>query len=1423
MALQHLRSSTADKRPTPAAMAEGQLALNSAAVSPGLFFKNASGALVKVGPVHVGTTAPNATPASGGEAGNSVGEQWLDTSGTNPVLKIWDGSGWASEAGEFVNASGDTMTGALVMDNQQQVRFRETTANGTNYIAIQAPASVAADRTLTLPDVDGTLVSSGDTGTVTSTMIANGTIVDADISASAAIVDTKLATISTAGKVSNSATTATNANTASAIVARDGSGNFSAGTITAALTGNASTATTLQTGRTISLTGDVTYTSGTFDGSGNVTGTATLANSGVSSGTYKSVTVDAKGRVTAGTNPTTLAGYGITDAAPLASPALTGTPTAPTAAAGTNTTQIATTAFVTAATDAARQGLSVKQSCRVATTANITLSGTQAIDGVAIAAGNRVLVKNQTTASQNGLYVVAAGAWARATDFDADADVTDGAFVFIEEGTANADSGWVLTTDGAIVIGTTSLAFAQFSGAGQIDAGSGLTKTGNTINAVGTAGRIVANADSIDLAAAGDPGTYRSVTTDAYGRVTSGSNPTTFSGYGISDTSENLAAAITDETGSGSLVFATSPTLVTPVLGVATGTSFNSITGLSSSNPTALGAVAVGTGTTTARADHVHPTTGLGLTSGTLAQFAATTSSQLAGVISDETGSGALVFAASPTLSGTPLSTTAAADTSTTQIATTAFVLGQASAVNPLVNGTAAVGTSLRYSRQDHVHPTDTTRAATGQTMHVGTTALAINRASAAQTLTGVSIDGNAATVTTNANLTGDVTSVGNATSIAAGVIVNADINASAEIVDTKLATITTAGKVSNSATTATNANTASAIVARDGSGNFSAGTITAALTGAASANVLKAGDTMTGVLAVTAGTAALPAITPSGDPNTGIYSPGADQVAISTNGTGRLFIDSTGNIGVNVSSPTQARLVVASSAGANTAFFTDGTNSSIKFLHGGGGAIITTESGQYLGFGTSDTERMRITSAGLLGLGTSSPQAILSITPSASLSTTWDNWAGDAITFDAVNSTAGTGNYGPGISWKRNGPGVTRAAAISSVQTDADADVLGLAFFTHGSTDNTQPIVERLRITGAGNVGIGTTSPLFPLDVNGVIYTRGRGSTFGVLFDDWRIYNSTAPGALVFDNGSERARIDSSGRLLVGTSTARAYSVTPQIQLEGSAAADTALSISRISTNSAACRLILAKARGTVGTPTIVSSGDLIGSIAFEAYDGTSHIEAGTIRCEVDGTPGANDMPGRLVFSTTADGASSPTERMRIASGGSIILGGGSPSANTTLTVYPNDSNGAALADWNRADTANTSTAARFRNNATTVGSISYTNTATAYNTSSDYRLKDNVVPLTGAANRLNQLQVHRFNFIADPDKTFDGFIAHEAQAVVPECVTGTKDEVDEDGNPVYQGIDQSKLVPLLTAALQEAIGRIETLEAEVAALKGV
>lgn len=186
-----------------------------------------------------------------------------------------------------------------------------------------------------------------------------------------------------------------------------------------------------------------------------------------------------------------------------------GTVSATTQAAGTSNTTVATTAFVmgqgfltsssrlnnltaagadysmggfkltnladpVSAQDAATKnyvdnmaaGLDFKPSCRVATTANITLSGTQTIDGVTVSAGDRVLVKNQATASQNGIYVVSASTWTRSTDADGATEVTANAFVFIEEGTTNADTAWVLTTNQPITLGTTSLTWSQFSGGG---------------------------------------------------------------------------------------------------------------------------------------------------------------------------------------------------------------------------------------------------------------------------------------------------------------------------------------------------------------------------------------------------------------------------------------------------------------------------------------------------------------------------------------------------------------------------------------------------------------------------------------------------------------------------------------------------------------------------------------------------------------------------------------------------------------------------------------------------------------------------------------------------------------------------------------------------------------------------------------------
>ena len=171
--------------------------------------------------------------------------------------------------------------------------------------------------------------------------------------------------------------------------------------------------------------------------------------------------------------------------------------------------------------DSVANGLDVKASVRVATTANLgatysnsapstlTNSGAQAaiaIDGVTLVANDRVLVKNQTAGAQNGFYkvtTVGSGSanWVltRTPDADAASELTAGAFTFAEEGTANGDNGYVLSTNGAITLGTTAITFEQFSGAGQITAGNGLTKNGNTIDAVGTANRITVAADTIDI------------------------------------------------------------------------------------------------------------------------------------------------------------------------------------------------------------------------------------------------------------------------------------------------------------------------------------------------------------------------------------------------------------------------------------------------------------------------------------------------------------------------------------------------------------------------------------------------------------------------------------------------------------------------------------------------------------------------------------------------------------------------------------------------------------------------------------------------------------------------------------------------------------------------------------------------------------
>ena len=199
----------------------------------------------------------------------------------------------------------------------------------------------------------------------------------------------------------------------------------------------------------------------------------------------------------------------------------------------------------------------------------------------------------------------------------------------------------------------------------------------------------------------------------------------------------------------------------------------------------------------------------------------------------------------------------------------------------------------------------------------------------------------------------------------------------------------------------------------------------------------------------------------------------------------------------------------------------------------------------------------------------------------------------------------------------------------------------------------------------------------------------------------------------------------------------------------------------------------------------------------------------------------------GHLAFSTGTSGATA--ERVRILAGGRVHIGDATSSdAFSSLSSSGNilvAGIGSGFGDnahvYNVGGFTGPYDLIVFRNGNGVVGTITINGSSTSYQTSSDYRLKENVVDISDGITRVKQLSPKRFNFIADADTTVDGFLAHEAQAVVPEAVSGTHNEVDDDGNAVMQGIDQAKLVPLLTAALQEAIAKIETLETKVAALE--
>jgi hypothetical protein len=452
-----------------------------------------------------------------------------------------------------------------------------------------------------------------------------------------------------------------------------------------------------------------------------------------------------------------------------------------------------------------------------------------------------------------------------------------------------------------------------------------------------------------------------------------------------------------------------------------------------------------------------------------------------------------------------------------------------------------------------------------------------------------------------------------------------------------------------------------------------------------------------------------------------------------------------------------------------NSIYF--GSAGDVKLYRSGADALKTDDSLEVVGDFNADSGTLFVdASANSVGIGTTSPAEKLEITGNAILDASnaklkiksgTGGTTGELIFTFNTDSTKYAGLEFAYDTRNSVGPRYWSANGYD-LTVDSGNDL-------HIQTDST----DRITVLNGGNVGIGTTGPSYKLDVN-------SGTTNQVaLFEST---DATAYIELADNTGSVQLITPANGAFRIATGGAGAGSVgTSGLFIDQSQNVG-------IGDDTPSYKL------------DVNGTGRFVGQLTLD--DELLHNISGT----QTRLPGYYAGTYGVEIEQTAQGSTIHVGR---SNGNCMNIGADATAAGTDVNVVYFRDTGASVSGTNPPVSVE-------------VGKIVINTTSTNYSTSSDYRLKENEVLISDGIDRLKQLNAYRFNFIKEPSKVVDGFFAHEVSPVVPESIVGTKDEVDDDGNPVYQGIDQSKLVPLLTAALQEAVAKIEALEARVAVLEG-